>query len=219
MRLRRKAGAVRRRVHRLIAPARKWKSQVGQDVFASTAAARTGVNTYIDIGAGHPQDISNTFSLERDHGWKGYGVELEPHLVDMHELSRQNPCFVADALTFDYERFRHLVGHSVVGFLSIDIEPPEGNLEVLNNFPFEALDVLALSFEHDSYRAISDTANLSRELLNSKGFVCVAENVEYSGNPFEDWWVSAGVADDSFFDELRGNLKTAKYDASFLVVE
>lgn len=213
------AGAVRRRVHRLVAPARKWKSQVGQDVFASTVAERTGVATYIDIGAGHPRDISNTFSLERHHGWKGYGVELERDLVSMHELSRQNPCFFADALSFDHGRFRQLVGHSVVGFLSIDIEPPEGNLEVLKKFPFEVLDVLALSFEHDSYRASSDTANASRELLNSKGFVCVAENVEYSGNPFEDWWVSAELADDSFFDELRGNLKTAKYDASFRVVK
>ncbi len=52
-------------------------SQAGQDVFVSLALDRKQGGLFVDLGAGHPQNYSNTFALEKYAGWRGILADIE----------------------------------------------------------------------------------------------------------------------------------------------
>jgi len=66
------------------------KSQLGQDFFALAAVKSDVDKFFVEIGGGDPIISSNTYLLQRGHGWKGIIVEPNPRFIDRISLERCN---------------------------------------------------------------------------------------------------------------------------------
>jgi hypothetical protein len=55
---------------------RERKSQLGQDVLAVSIFGDNGF--FVEFGAADAENISNTYLLEKDYGWKGILAEPNP---------------------------------------------------------------------------------------------------------------------------------------------
>jgi FkbM family methyltransferase len=67
-------------------------SQYGQDAFVLQRLFRgTRRGFFVDVGANHPVDCSNTYLLERN-GWTGLAFEPQPALRELWPAARQTPC-------------------------------------------------------------------------------------------------------------------------------
>ena len=169
-------------------------SQAGQDLFALTMLQEKSAGWYLEIGGAHPFESNNTFILESKYGWNGFSLEYDEPMSLEYNSARLNPCFCADATCFDYEsKFKELGFPSRVDYLSIDIDPAENTYKALTILPFDKYRFSVITFEHDLYSSGPIYMELSRELLNSKGYQLVAQNVRCFGRVFEDWWVDPRV--------------------------
>jgi hypothetical protein len=173
-------------------------SQVGQDQFAIDMLKGKNDGVYVEIGAYHSIDISNTYMLEKDYGWSGVSFEIVQDRVNEFNLNRVNKCYQADATSFDYESlFDRLNLPKQIDYLQVDIEPATNSLEALLALPLEKYRFSTITFEHDLY---ADPNNMSikdkqKEVLFGLGYVLYKENVTepHYGLPFEDWWIDPRV--------------------------
>lgn len=170
-------------------------SQSFQDIFVLQTAKH---NTYIEIGANKPKDISNTYLLEME-GWKGFSLEL--NRTGKIEKAwkacpeRTNTLYWANALKFDY--VAGLAENEMpmhVGYLSCDIEPASNTFKALVRVIDQGVSFDCITFEHDNYQPNSDVDynKLAIEYLASKGYKVAVNNV-YVGDEedkvFETWFV------------------------------
>lgn len=173
-------------------------SQVGQDQFALDMLKNKREGFYVEIGAYHSTDGSNTYLLEKDYGWKGVSFEIIQDRANEFNLNRINKCYQADATEFDYESlFDRLSLPKQIDYLQIDIDPAEASLMALLALPLEKYRFSTITFEHDLYMNPDNMAikDRQKELLSGLGYQLVKENVAepYYGLPFEDWWIDPKV--------------------------
>ena len=173
-------------------------SQVGQDQFAIDMLKEKNNGTYVEIGAYHSKEISNTYMLEKEYGWTGVSFEIDPDRVNEFNANRSNKCYRADATTFDYETlFNSLNLPKQIDYLQVDIDPAGNSLMALLALPLEKYRFSAITFEHDLYVDPSNMAikDKQKEVLFGLGYVLYRENVTepYYGLPFEDWWIDPKV--------------------------
>ena len=176
-------------------------SQVGQDDFVIETLNRKYGGVYVEIGAYHSKDISNTYLLEKDYGWSGVSFEIEPERVDEFSTNRKNKCYMADATNFDYKLlFDRLDLPKQIDYLSIDIEPAKYTLLALMALPLHDYRFSIITFEHDlyAYKNNIHVKNKQKKILSSLGYELVRENVDLdvigkSGLAFEDWWIDPSV--------------------------
>jgi hypothetical protein len=163
----------------------EWNSQVGQDAWV--AQLLPNGRTYVDIGAGEPQLISNTYKLER-MGWNGIlcDIQHEAQLL-MH---RAGNVVYGDAFAVDWN---DAIKPDVVDYLSLDLEPPALTLRALCALPLDRVRFRAITIEHDAYRGRMKERAAMRGILSAFGYELVAPDVcgLFNGKPmpFEDWWV------------------------------
>jgi hypothetical protein len=161
-----------------------------QDKFALKIGNLSGLNTYIEIGAGHPVKGNNTFLLEQK-GWKGFSIELDPELVNVFANLRKNPVYSDDGTEFDYLAAINDLNLGLnISYLQVDIDPSVQSLKTLLKIPFDAHKFAAITFEHDAYRSDSKIRELQRKYLLGFGYVLIASNVKVNRFfAYEDWWV------------------------------
>ena len=95
-------------------------SQQEEFVLDSLEYKRDGY--YVELGAFHSRNESNTFILERDFNWHGVSFELRDDRRDEFNANRRNPCY-GDALQFDYlTHFKSNNFPTQIDFLQIDID-------------------------------------------------------------------------------------------------
>lgn len=176
-----------------------WKSQLGQDRFAWLTLDRKCGGTFADIGAGHPEEISNTFTLERSYGWSGILCDIE-HAPALLSRSGRN-IVVADAMQADWsDLFGRISQDGWIDFLSLDIEPPELTARLLISLPFDDFRFRVACVEHDAYRNGDARRDMVRAFMRWRGYEMVSEvGMDIGGKPhhIEDWWVhrDAGIID------------------------
>jgi len=131
---------------------------------------------YLEIGAGHYKDQSNTYSLEKDHGWSGASIDISPELVKSFNSNRSNICFNADALNFNWSKFlEENKFPKSIDFLSIDIDTTShnyGNLIALLNIPMTQYTFKVIVIEHEAgmYYELEKLRDLQRDLLTILGY-------------------------------------------------
>jgi hypothetical protein len=173
-------------------------SQAGQDQFVIDTLKGKNSGVYVEIGAYHSKDISNTYMLEKEYGWTGVSFEIDPDRANEFNANRSNKCYTADATTFDYETLFYMLDMpKQIDYLQVDIEPAENSLKALLALPLEKYRFSVITFEHDLYYCASnlDIKNRQKELLSGLGYELVRENVTCNSPlyPFEDWWIDPRV--------------------------
>jgi hypothetical protein len=171
-----------------------WHSQAGQDRFVLESLNYKRNGFYLEIGAHHSKNISNTYVLEKDYGWRGVSFEIVPEYVDEFNLNRKNRCYLADATIFDYESLLDEINApKQIDYLQVDIEPAKNSLQALMALPLEKYRFSVITFEHDLYHDSKnlEIKNKQKEILFDMGYTLEKENVvcNHEDYPFEDWWL------------------------------
>lgn len=176
----------------------KGRGQANQDSFVLNALNEKVNGFYIEIGANDPFAWSNTYLLEEEYFWRGYGFEIVPDLVDAYNNNRKNQCILADATKFDYlSFFKKVEAPKQIDYLQLDIEPAHQTLQALYALPLDEYRFSVITYEHDLY-AHQDNVMIKAEsqgVFRSLGYELVAENVTdgMPERPFEDWWIDPKV--------------------------
>ena len=167
-------------------------SQSGQESFVVGILDNLLNGFYLEIGAFHSKELSNTFLLESCFGWRGLAIEIVKKRSKEYNRNRENLCIRADATSLDYSMLflTHNVPH-IIDYLQVDIEPATNSFTALKSLPFSTNQFRVITFEHDIY---ADTQNLGIQemafvFLQSHGYHRVAKNVKNSGLSYEDWYI------------------------------
>jgi FkbM family methyltransferase len=177
-----------------------------QDLFVLSILKGKRGGKYLEIGCADPFYGSNTALLEKMYGWDGISIDIKPDEVQKFKDKRSNHVICADATTLDYKKLCKTlcVKENVIDYLQVDCEPPSRTFEILKMMPFDKYTFSVITFEHDYYldqtKSIRD---LSREFLQSKGYVLAVGNVSVNNDmPFEDWWIHPSCFDDDFIKSI-----------------
>lgn len=163
-------------------------SQCHQDTFAFQLIGEHGA--FLDLGASHPVERSNTCSLERI-GWGGWLVERDLNAVAM--LSEQRTAQVSALdLTQPNEGF-WMELPTVIDYLSLDVD--ENTLRALIQVPLNRIRFRVITIEHDAYRFGDTPRSQMRNILSGRGYRLVRPDVSDMGMAFEDWWVAPELED------------------------
>lgn len=156
--------------------------------------------TYVELGAFHSTDGSNTFYLENDYNWSGVSFEIINERRAEFLENRKNPCF-GDALGFNYVKyFEENNFPRQIDYLQVDIDAgyeqngrPVGSAYTsfwgLISLPLTQYRFSVITFEHDAnmYFKNASIRDMQRELLDSLGYTLVARTIH------EDWWVDPNI--------------------------
>lgn len=184
----------------------KWHGQARQDEFVAAVLDEMRGGTFVDIGAGHPVDGSNTYALEKRYAWNGILCDIE-HAPALRVM--RDPINTVIANAFDPSMTAHIHALALpnagrIEYLSLDIEPPIDTLRALVTLPLDAVRFSVITCEHDYYRMPASIKYAMAGILEGYGYVRVAEDVtmlaEGDGEklfavPVEDWWVDPRVID------------------------
>ena len=190
-------------------------SQAGQDIFVARICGRGG--RYVDRGAGHYRDGSNTFQLERMLAWSGIAAEIDADLRSDWSVERPNTLMLEDALDEKVvETILSMAENGPIDFLSLDLEPPTLAVACLIGLPLDRVRFRVITCEHDFYRESLSVKNAMKGILEGFGYVRVLDDQmmmaigESEGKkiatlvPVEDWWVDPQLVDLRFaLDEAR----------------
>lgn len=178
-----------------------WQSQLGQDRLVASALEGKRDGTYVDIGAGQPELISNTVVLEREFGWHGALCDIEYETRLTHERSKRNTVYGdAFAVSWKYVFDQLKDEDGWIDYLSLDLEPPERTINLLLTLPFDRAKFRVATIEHDRYRGSDGELrnDLVRNLMIWHGYLGFAEvTLDLNGKPahIEDWFIhrDAGI--------------------------
>jgi len=180
-----------------------------QDIFAYKLCGDSGF--YWDIGCNEPCACkgdwgNNTYSLEKNHGWKGLLFDVRGHYTNEQWGLKGRPnskFFPIDATSDEFvEALKRETEVDCVDFISLDIDD-NGLLTALENIFKTNIPFKTMTLEHSNDIG-EKCKEESRTILNSKGYVALFLDVKFYPRPsepgesgiFEDWWVNP-----SYFDE------------------
>jgi hypothetical protein len=165
------------------------RSQAGQDVWALAVLLpllNGRIGTFLDIGANHPIQISNTYALEQI-GWTGALLDNDAYCCDLCRQKRKAAVFEGDSTKFDY---KGLLPIDNFDYLSLDVD--NATLETLKKLLSDGITFRCATIEHDMYRFGPGPRDEMRALLTAAGYKLAKADVCDSGHPdmpYEDWWI------------------------------
>lgn len=156
---------------------------------------------YVELGANHPIEGSNTYYLEKEFKWNGLSLEILPEYQLLHTDVRINPCLLEDARKFDYKKY--FVENNFpnqIDFLQIDIDAGfdknakqlgdnASSLHGLIQIPLNEYRFTVITYEHEALNDFKKNSerDAQREILDSYGYALVVRNWH------EDWWIDPNV--------------------------
>jgi hypothetical protein len=170
--------------------------QSDQDIWVLSMLDGLCNGTYLEIGAGWPEHISNTALLELDFGWHGVSLDYQDVYPDMWLAAGRKSFVKGNGQTVD---FNMLLADMppVIDYLSVDCDPGWRSFEILQRIPWEQYKFRLITFEHDCHAEGPAIKNVSREFLWSQGYQLVANNISENGIAidYEDWWAHPDLVD------------------------
>jgi hypothetical protein len=177
-----------------------WSNRSAQEDFVLNVLGNKKGGHYVELGAFHSKNGSNTNRLENEFGWKGVSFEIKEELRKEFNENRSNPC-MGDALDFNYiSYFEENNFPKQIDYLQVDIDAgyrkdgrPDGSaytsLHGLLAVPLNSYRFTVITFEHDAnmYWRNDVMRDVQREILDSLGYSIVVRTES------EDWWIDPNV--------------------------
>jgi hypothetical protein len=192
-----------------------YNGQAEQDKFVLNVLNNKKNGYFLEIGSNHPIHTNNSYILETKHNWKGIMVEYCNEFLPLYKLHRPNSIHVMnDARVVDYKNlFETNNFPTSLDYLQIDLEVWNGStIETLTNLDnniFDTYKFATITFEHDIYDSnFGNTRIESRKIFQKRGYICVFEDVNNMGNPFEDWYVHPDLVNMVYVNNLIENNKS-----------
>jgi hypothetical protein len=178
----------------------KTQSQAGQDLFVVAMLQGRTNGTFLEIGAGHPQSMSNCWLLEKQFQFTGYSIDRTDRVSWLPPYSwpeqRPNSKFMLSlAQDVDYGAMP-----DYFDYLQIDLDDTHTTWQVLKLLRNKKFAVI--TFEHDYWRKQPENIQLmneSRDYFAEQGYRLVVNNVTIQPGRgyglgdepifFEDWYV------------------------------
>lgn len=165
-------------------------SQVGQDDFVVESLNKKRDGYFLDVGAAMPIQNNNTYLLEKEYGWTGLLFELDPQYLQALQSQRNASVVFGDATKLEYQTLlESYSAPKIIDYLSLDLDPAAATLIALEKLLETDYMFRCITFEHDSYRYGDSIKHTSKKLLIDKGYTIAKEDVDYQGQPFEDWYI------------------------------
>ena len=189
----------------------EYSGNSSQEAFVLEMLGHKKNGFYVELGAFHSSEGSNTYELEKTYDWKGVSFELLEQRRNEFIANRTNPC-MGDALNFDYiAYFENNHFPKQIDYLQVDIDTgydratrPNGNhyttLLGLITIPLTQYRFSVITFEHDAnmYFRNAGQRDAQREILDCLDYTLVARTIH------EDWWVDSSViSPDVYKKEMR----------------
>lgn len=181
-------------------------SQSGQDLFIDRILHGKRDGTFLDIGCNHPIELSNTFALETELGWKGILADRDDYCVELCKAARGSPCLKVDALTADWsEILKRVPNLGIFDYLSLDCD--ENTLPALRRlFETGGVRFRVMTVETDCYRFGPGPRDAIDGLLEKHGYDIICKNVRSSeGLVYETWAVSPKLVDMKIAEPMRSD--------------
>lgn len=174
-----------------------WNDRSNQEEFILDLLGNKKNGYYVELGAFHSTNGSNTYRLEKEFDWTGVSFEIVPEFHKEISENRTNPCILGDATQFNYiNYFEENNFPKQIDYLQVDIDAgyamdgrPVGNpyltLHGLLAVPLNSYRFTVITFEHDANMYWRNIAmrDVQREILDSLGYSLVVRSES------EDWWV------------------------------
>jgi hypothetical protein len=158
--------------------------------------------TYVEIGSSHWLEGNHSYMLEKEFGWTGVGIEIEPHYVEEYNKNRSNPCIQADAKSFNWDKyFEENNFPKQIDFLSIDIDA--GNYLSLINLPLSRYRFSTIVIENIDVIKSEPVYGARIGIAEEIKSVLLAHNYMFIGS---------GFVDDFWIDNTHLNLSGSQYD-------
>ncbi len=191
-----------------------YLGQAQQDKFILNVLKEKKNGYFLEIGSNHPINISNSYLLEKKYDWKGIMIEYDASFLPLYKRHRPNSIHVInDATKVDYKNiFKNNNTPLSLDYLQIDLEANNGStirtLQKLDNEIFDTYKFATVTFEHDIYHTNFENTRLaSRDIFKKRGYICVFEDINNHGAPFEDWYVHPDLVDMNYVTNLIENNK------------
>jgi FkbM family methyltransferase len=168
----------------------KSKSQLGQDVLALSQIGIKQKGFFVEFGATNGIELSNTYLLEKDFGWKG--VLCEPAKEWHEQLKRNRTCVIDTRCVYSSTGPRIQFTEASIGELSTISEyvKSDANRDIrkkANVYDVETVTLIDLLSDHQAPSFIDflsiDTEGSEYEILKefdfskySFGVICVEHN-------------------------------------------
>jgi hypothetical protein len=191
-----------------------YLGQSEQDKFILNVLEEKKDGYFVEIGSNHPININNTYLLENEYNWKGIMIEYDDSFLQLYKQLRPNSIHVInDATNIDYKNLFEINNVPlIIDYLQIDLEVSNGStlstLQKLDNEIFDTYKFATITFEHDIYNTNFNNTRLeSRDIFSRRGYLCVFEDINNQGNPYEDWYVHPDLVDLNYVNKLMENNK------------
>lgn len=181
----------------------KFNSQACQDQFVYSILynllGQKNSGYYLEIGAGEPKIINNTYTLEKSLNWKGISIDISKELKFMWDGERSNPFLLADATTVNYSKILENFPKTI-DYLSLDID---GYYDVVLNEVIKSnKEFKIITIEHDAYRYGDVYRNKERDVLLRLGYHLLCADVCHNSYSFEDWWINPNFFEPSIMEKI-----------------
>ncbi len=155
--------------------------------------------TYVEIGSSDWLKDNHTYMLEKEFGWTGVGIEIQEHYVDEYNKNRTNPCILADATTFNWDRyFEQNDFPSQIDHLSIDTDT--SNLMSLINLPLSRYRFSTIVIENQD--TVNNHQDVDRKVQKMQHGILSSYGYTLIGSGYvEDFWI-----DNDYLDYLGSQI-------------
>lgn len=168
----------------------EWYGQIGQDRWVAEVFKGKRDGTFLDVGCHEHRNLSNTWALEKQLGWRGIAIDVDGSFSHGWARERPGSVFVlGDACTLDYPALlaaQHIP--QPVDYLSLDLEPPELTWQCLQHILGQKIWAYTVTFETDYYR-YKESREPSRELMASLGYVLAQPGVPGMFGEQDDFYI------------------------------
>jgi hypothetical protein len=191
----------------------EFYSQVNQDKFVYSMLYglldKRDKGYYLEIGAGEPIYINNSYFFEKNLHWAGVSIDISKDLAERWYAVRKNLLLSEDATQSNYSAILKIFPR-VIDYLSLDID---GSYDVALEKLFNSSHVYKIiTIEHDSYRYGDLYRQKERKILTELGYYLLCPDVSNNGSAFEDWWIHPDFFPPDVFSKLASlDLQAKEY--------